>query len=194
MRLKPLLFAGALLPLAASAQEAARDFDYTFVEVQYVDTELDTGPFDVDGDGLELRGSLLLTDQVFLQARYNSLDYGQGIDVTSYAVGAGVRFGLKPELDLTADLSWVSSELDRPVLPDIDDDGFELGVGLRARVHDAIEAEAGIRHIDLDDDSDTYLTLGGRYYFTKNVAAGLGLTLNDDSTGWSVGLRAQFGR
>ncbi|MFS8608972.1 MAG: porin family protein [Gammaproteobacteria bacterium] len=193
MRLKPLLFAGALVPLAASAQEAARDLDYTFVEVNYVDMEHDAGPFDADGDGLELRGSLLLTDKVFLQAEYTSLDYAQGVDFTSYAIGAGVRFGLRPELDLTADVSWVNAEWDRRVAPDIDEDGFAFGVGLRARVHDAIEVDAGIRHVDLGD-SDTYLKLAGRYYITENIAAGLGLTLNDDDTGWSIGLRAQFGR
>src|SRR5690606_6857206 len=98
-----------------------------------------------------------------------------------------------PELDLVGDIGWVHAELDRPALPDIDDDGFQLGVGLRSRVHDAIEVQAGIRYLDLDD-SDTFLTLAGRYYLTDNVAAGLGLRLNDDDTGWSVSLRAEFGK
>jgi hypothetical protein len=188
MKLRTLFFAGAMLPLGAAAQ----DLDYTFVEAAYVDTEVDAGPFDIDGDGLALTGSYLITDTVFLLGEYSSYDYDGSLDATSYALGAGMRWGLKPELDLVGDLSWVHAELDRPVQSDIDDDGFRFGVGLRSRVHDDIEVQAGIRYLDLDD-SDTFLTLGGRYYFTDNVAAGLGLSLNDDDTGWNVSLRAEFG-
>jgi opacity protein-like surface antigen len=188
MKLRTLFFAGAMLPLGAAAQ----DLDYTFVEAAYVDTEIDAGPFDVDGDGLALTGSYLLTDTVFLLGEYSSFDYDGNLDATSYTLGAGMRWGLKPELDLVGDLGWVHAELDRPVVRDIDDNGFRLGVGLRSRIHDDIEVQAGIRYLDLDD-SDTFLTLGGRYYFTSNVAAGLGLSLNDGNTGWNLSLRAEFG-
>ncbi|HEX7081470.1 MAG TPA: outer membrane beta-barrel protein [Gammaproteobacteria bacterium] len=191
MRKQSLLFAGALLPLACAAQEA-QQLDYTFVEVGYLNSEIDAGPLDVDGDGLGLDGSLSITDSVFVFAGYDSFDYDAGVDATSYGLGAGMHWTLKPELDLVADLGWVHAEVDRPILPDVDDDGLGLGVGLRSRVHEAIEVQAGIRHIDLDD-SDTFLTLGGRYYFTDSVAAGLGLSINDDDTGWSLGLRAEFG-
>jgi len=189
MKLRTLIVAGAMLPLGAAAQ----DLDYTFVEAAYVDSELDAGPLDIDGDGLSLAGSVLITDSVFLFGEYSSYDYDGNVDAESYALGAGMRWGLKPELDLVGDIGWVHAELDRPALPDIDDDGIQLGIGLRSRVHDAIEVQAGIRYLDLDD-SDTYLTLGGRYYLTHNVAVGLGLRLNDDDTGWSLGLRAEFGK
>jgi opacity protein-like surface antigen len=189
MRLKTLLCVGALLPLSVLAQ----DMNYTFVEAAYLNSDIDAGPLNVDGDGLGLRGSLLITDQVFLFGEYNSYDYDRGIDLTSYSLGAGVRWGLKPELDLVADIGWVHAKLDRPFQRNISDDGIGLGIGLRSRVHDAIEVQAGIRYLDLDD-SDTFLTLGGRYYFTDSVAVGLGLSLNDDDTGWSIGIRAEFGR
>ncbi|HEX6995853.1 MAG TPA: outer membrane beta-barrel protein [Gammaproteobacteria bacterium] len=188
MKLHTLVVAGAMLPLGAVAQ----DLDYTFVEAAYANSELDAGPIDVDGDGLELRGSVLITDTVFLLGEYLSYDYDQDVDLTGYSLGAGMRWNLKPELDLVGDIGWAWREWDRRLAPDIDDDGFQLGIGLRSRVHDDIEVQAGIRHFDLDD-SDTYLTLGGRYYLTDNVAAGLGLRINDDDTGWSIGLRAEFG-
>src|SRR5690606_37542429 len=143
MKLRTLMVAGAMLPLGATAQ----DLDYTFVEAAYVNAEMDAGPFDIDGDGLELRGSVLITDTVFLIGEYASYDYDRGVDVTDYSLGAGMRWGLKPELDLVGDIGWLWREIDRPPAPDIDDDGFQLGVGLRARVHDAIEVQAGIRHI-----------------------------------------------
>lgn len=189
MTLRTLILAGAMLPLTAVGQ----DLDYTFVEAAYLNSKLDAGPLDIDGDGLGLSGSYLITDTVFVIGEYNSYDYNRGIDATSYSLGVGMRYGLKRELDLVGDISWVHAELDRPLLPDIDENGFGLGIGLRSRVHDAIEVQAGIRYIDLDD-SDTFLTLNGRYYFTPNVAAGLGLRVNDDDTGWSVSIRAEFGR
>lgn len=185
MKLRTLIAAGAMLPLGAVAQ----DLDYTYVEAAYVD---DAGPLDIDGDGLSLHGSVLITDKVFLLGEYWSYD-NRNFDTTSYSIGAGMRWGLKPELDLIADLGWVHAEIDRPVLPDIDDDGFQVGVGLRSRVHDAIEVDAGIRYVDVFD-SDTFLTVNGRYYLTPNVAAGLGLRFNDGDTGWNVSLRAEFGK
>lgn len=190
MKARKLLVAGALMPIAALAQEGR--LDYTYVEAAYVDTERDAGPFDVDGDGLALKGSLSITDTVFVFADYNSYDYDFGLDATGYELGAGMRWGLKPELDLTADVAYVHAEVDLPGGGDFDDDGLGLGVGLRSRVHDQIEVQGGIRYVDLDD-SDTFLTLGGRYYFTETVAVGLGLELNDDDTSWRLSIRAEFG-
>ena len=100
MRLHTLVFASALLPLSAIAQ----DFDYTFIEAEYLNSELDVGPFNVDGDGLGLRGSALITDNVFLRGEYASYDYNRGVDATTYALGAGMRWGLQRELDLVGDL------------------------------------------------------------------------------------------
>src|SRR5690606_15264766 len=99
MKLRTLIVAGTMLPLGAVAQ----DLDYTFVEAAYVK---DAGPLDIDGDGLSLQGSVLITDNVFLLGEYWSYD-SRNIDTTSYALGAGMRWGLKPELDLVADLGYV---------------------------------------------------------------------------------------
>ena len=188
MKTNKLLLTIALLPLTGLAQER---MDYTFVEASYVDADRDVGPFDVGGDGLALKGSLSLTDSVFVFADYSSYDYSRGVDADSYSLGGGMRWGLKPDLDLTADLSWVHAEVDTP-FGSADDDGLGLGVGLRSRIHQNIEVQGGIRHVDLDD-SNTYLSLGGRYYFTPTVAAGFGLDFDDDNTGWNIGLRVEFG-
>jgi len=187
MRIHKLLVAGALLPFGALAQ----DLDYTFVELSYLDTELDAGPVDLGGDGLGLTGSLSVTDSVFLFANYQTQDYEFGIDGTSYDLGAGMRFGLKPQLDLVGELAWVNYKVET-ALGDADDDGLGIGVGLRGRVHDSFELQGGFRYVDLED-SDTFLSLAGRWYFTRTVAAGFGLSFNDDVTGWNLGLRAEFG-
>jgi len=187
MRIHKLLVAAALLPLGAVAQ----DLDYTFVELSYMDTDLDAGPIDVGGDGFGLEGSLSVTDSVFLFANYETQDYGFGVDASSYDLGAGMRWALKPQLDLVGELAWVNVDVETP-MGDADDDGLGLGVGLRGRVNDSFELQGGVRYLDLED-SDTVLSLGGRWYFTRTLAAGFGLSLNDDVTGWTLGLRAEFG-
>lgn len=187
MRIHKLLVTAALLPFSVLAQ----DLDYTFVELSYTDTELDLGPGDLSGDGLGLTGSLSVSDSVFLFASYQTQDYQFGIDGTSYDVGAGMRYGLKPQLDLVGELAWVNYEVDTP-LGDAEDDGLGLGVGLRGRVNDSLELQGGVRYVDLED-SDTFLSVGGRWYFSRTLAAGFGLSFNDDVTGWTLGLRAEFG-
>lgn len=180
MKLKSLLCAGALLPIAAFAQS---DFNYTYVEVEYLDTDYDNLG---DDSGFGLKGSIELTDMIYLLGEYQTYD---DTDLDLWSIGGGVRWNLQPELDLTADLSWVEADAGP-----FDDDGFQLGIGLRARVHDAIEVDAGIRHVDLDNGSETFLDLGGRYYLTETVAVGLGLDVSDDTTTWRIGLRGEFGR
>lgn len=187
MTIRKLLIVSALLPLGAVAQ----DLDYTFVELSYMDTELDAGPLDVGGDGFGLTGSLSLTDNMFLFGSYDTQDYGFGVDASSLDVGAGMRWGLKPGLDLVGDLAWVKVEVESQLVS-ADDDGLGLGLGLRGRMNDSLELQGGLRYVDLDD-SDTFLSLGGRWYFTDVLAAGFGLDINDDTTGWTLGLRAEFG-
>ena len=98
---------------------------------------------------------------------------------------------LTPNMDLIGTLRYVDVELDTG-FGSADDDGFGLGVGLRGRVTDNIELEAGINYVDLDDGGDdTSLAAGGRYYFTPAFAVGAGFEVGDDVTSWTVGVRAR---
>lgn len=187
MNIRKLLIIGALLPVAGMTQE----LDYTFLELSYLSSEFDAGPADVDGNGLGLSGSLAVTDDVFVFANYSSQDYDFGVDMSGYDLGAGMRWGLNREIDLVAEAAWVHAEVEVGSAS-ADDDGLGLGLGLRGRLNSDIELQGGLRYVDLDD-SDTVLSLGGRYYFTDSVAAGFGFDFNDDVSSWNLGLRAEFG-
>ncbi|MBN1236847.1 MAG: outer membrane beta-barrel protein [Gammaproteobacteria bacterium] len=187
MKLYRFLPLAALLPLGAVAQ----DLDYTFVELNYVDTELDAGPLDVGGDGLGVSGSLSVTDSVFLFANYGTQDYDFDVDSTGYDVGAGMRWGLKPRLDLIGEVAWAYTEVEVNGFS-VDDDGLGLGLGLRGRAGEDFELQGGVRYVDYED-SETYVSLRGRWHFSSMWAAGLGLDFDDDASIWSLGLRAQFG-
>ena len=66
-------------------------------------------------------------------------------------------------------------------------------IGLRGKVTDAIELEGSVQYVDLGYSSDdTSVFLGGRYYFSDNFAAGVGVSISDEETGFEVGVRYEF--
>src|SRR5690606_30649354 len=99
---------------------------------------------------------------------------------------------LQSDLDLIGELTWVNLEVDTP-FGDADDDGFGLAVGLRYRANSDVELEGAIRHVDLDD-SNTLLDLRGRYYLNPSFALAGGLLIDSGDLGWTIGIRADFGR
>lgn len=187
MRLATVFLLLTALPCAALAD----GFDYTFVEGGFMNTEIDAGPFDIDGDGFGLAGSLALGNNMLILASYDDVDYDFGVDGRVMSVGAGFHTGLTPDLDFVADLSYIDAEVSSG-MASADEDGYGIGAGLRARASSKVELEAGLRYVDLDS-SDTAVRVGGRYYFTDSFAAGLGIVDNDGGTSWTLGVRAEFG-
>jgi hypothetical protein len=181
-----LLFAGlAALPFAAQAD----GFNYTYVEGGYISADMDAGPFDVDGDGLGIRGSLGLNDTLNLFADYASQDFDFGIDMTRYDIGAGGHWGINNDLDFVGELAWVKVDLDGSASGS--DDGLGLSGGLRYRATDKVELQGMLHYVDLSD-SDTSFGINGRYYISKSFAIGGGLLFNDGDTSWNIGVRANF--
>lgn len=177
----------ALLPAAQAAE-----FDYTFAEVGYVDSELDSGGFDVDGDGLGINGSFAVNDRYFLFGGYSSLDFGFSVELNQITVGGGFHSKLSPTMDFVGKLAYLDAEVDTP-FGSISEDGLGVGAGLRASVGPAFEWEAGLDYTDVGD-SDISVRFDGRYHFTDVIAAGAGLTLDNDVTTFRLGVRMDFGQ
>lgn len=176
-----------LLPLASHAD----GFGYTFVEGGVVNTEIDVGPADIDGDGLGINGSFGLNDSLHVIAGYTDVDYDFGIDGSVTNVGLGFNTSLSADLDFVADVSYVDAEI-ATGFGSADETGYGLGAGVRGRATDRVELEARLGYVDLDD-SDTAVQVGGRYYLSDSFALGAGLTDNDAGLTWTLGLRAEFG-
>jgi hypothetical protein len=175
------------LPLGAQAD----GFDYTFVEGGIVNTEVDAGAFDVDGDGFGIGGSFAVADNIHILASYTDEDYDLGIDGNTLSIGAGFNTALSTDLDLIAHISYVNAELEAGPFS-VDEDGYSLGAGIRARTGDKVELEAGLDYVDLDE-SDTVLRVGGRYYFNDAFAVGASIADTDGGLSWTIGVRAEFG-
>ena len=170
----------------------AEGFDYNYVEVGYVNAELDTGGIDVDGDGFGINGSFGIANNYLVFAEYSSLGFDFSVDLNQLAVGGGAHFALSQTIDFVGTLSYRDVEVESAGIG-ISEDGFGIGAGLRGALGDSFEWEASIDYSDIGD-GDTSFGVDGRYYFTDSFAAGAGITIDDDVTIYAIGVRMEFGQ
>jgi hypothetical protein len=183
-----------LAALGFTGTAFAKELSYSYLELGYLNTDLDNP--NVDGDGFGVRGSLAFTPNLHGIASFSSLELDDvNADVDQFEIGIGGNWSLSDKLDLIATVSYVNVELDGPGGFNGDDSGFALGGALRGRVTDALELRGGISYVDLDDSGDeTSLNVGARYYVTPMFALGADLQFSDDQTAWVLGARFDFGK
>jgi hypothetical protein len=185
-----LLVMAVSTPALGRAQETL--LDYTYVELSYDESDFEVaGGGDIDGDGLTLSGSFRITDEWHAFASYGNADLDFGIDIDSWAIGAGYRYPLREEIDLYGRVLYIDNETDRPGPFDLDEDGLGLQLRIRSLVTDVLELEGGIQYIDVGDN-DTSLQALARYHFTDALSAGIGLTFAGDTDGISINARFSF--
>ena len=181
-----------LLPAVTQAQQEtqAQPFNYTYAELGYDETDFDLGGGgDIDGDGLTLSGSFEINEDWHAFASFANSDLDFGIDVDTWAIGAGYRYPLQDDLDIYGRVLYITSDVSGPV--DADDDGLGLQARLRFRVSEEFEVEGGIQHLDVGD-SDTSLQASARYHFNPSFSVGIGLTFAGDTDGFGINARYSF--
>jgi hypothetical protein len=168
-------------------------FSYSFVELGYMNTEIDD--LDVDGDGLGLRGSIEFTDRFHGFAGYSDLDLDFDVSTTQMEVGVGLNWPVSPNVDLIGTVSYLNLEVDLPApFGSADDSAIALGGALRGRVGEQLELRGGLTYAEFDEGgNDTAFNVGARYYFTKMFALGADIGFNEDGTSWTLGGRFDFG-
>lgn len=192
-RLGQTVGSAACAALLLAGSTAAAEFSYTYGELRYIDTELDAGPFDVDGDGFQIGGSLDLAQSVHIFGNYQTLDFGAGIDVSAFQIGGGYSMPLNNGADLVGRLSYIDGEIDAAG-GDEDDSGFGFSAGIRNMFTPQIEGRAFVNYVDLDESGDEFsFEIAGDYFLNEEIALGASLQLGDDVTAWTLGARWYFG-
>ena len=192
---RALLLAAVALPAVSMAQEPAAtrpesaQFNYSYVELGYDETDFDLGPVDVDGDGLTLAGSFEINDDWHVYASYGSHDFDLGIDVDTWTLGAGYVFPLKQDIDIYGRVLYIDRSVDG--INGRDDDGLGLQARIRARVTDEFELEGGLLYVNVAD-TDTSLQASARYHFSEAFSAAIGITFAGDTDGIGVSARYSF--
>jgi hypothetical protein len=190
---KALLVTAIALPTVGQAQQQTQTepFSYTYVELAYDETDFDLGGGDIDGDGLTLSGAFEINEDWHAFASYGSADLDFGIDLDSWAIGAGYRYPLRDDVDVYGRVLYISTDVDLPGPSNADEDGLGLQGRIRFRVTEVFEVEGGIQHVDVIE-SDTSLQASARYHFTRNLSAGIGITFAGDTDGIGINARYSF--
>ena len=190
---RALLCTAFLLPAVGQAQDArpaSAEFNYTYLEVSYDEHDFDFGNASVDGDGITLSGSFELTDDWHIYTSYSQADLDFGIDVDTWAIGAGYVYPLKDGIDLYGRVLYVDQNVDAGPA-NADDDGLAVQGRIRARINDQFELEGGLQYVDVSD-SDISVQASARYNFTEQFSAGIGITLAGDTDGIGINARYSF--
>ena len=195
--LRSVLFT-ALLAFSASAGAQGFSYDYFSAGYSRIDYEEDLFGGSVDGDTFGLAGSYGITENFFVFGSFDTGhvedDFGDSVDVTLYDLGLGYHMPLTDRVDLVGSLSYEYAELSDSGIS-FDENGFGFGIGLRAKAGNALEFNAGIQQVDLDDfpGDGTFLDLGALYSLTDNLQIGLDGSFGDDLSTYTLSGRYYFG-
>lgn len=180
----------ALLCVALPCVALADEPRYTYVQGGY--QYLDIDDLDIDGDGWFVGGSFGITERLHLLADYSDLGLDFGFDVSTLRLGIGGHLPLDQGVHLVGEAGYVRAKVDHR-FGDFTDDGLFVSGGVRWMATDRVELNALLNYVDLDDSgNDTSVSGGILYNLTPELALGANVTLGDDSTGYTVGLRYYF--
>jgi hypothetical protein len=172
---------------------AAESPDWNFVEGSIERLDIDDTD-EITPLGFGLKGSYLLTDNIFIDGQYSFLTDdvdGVDFDLTNLDLNIGYRFGLTRTTDIYGSIGRRSIDVEVDNF-DADDDGTVYKVGTRARLTNDIEVDASFAHERFGDFSDNRLSLSGHYYLNEQLALGAGVSSNDDGEQLSLSVRYSF--
>lgn len=144
--------AAALCLLSPGA--LAQTFDYTFIELDYVDARSEFDGVELDGDGFGLMGSLAATDRLALIAQYEDIDFDRGTETRSWALGINFHAPLFPQTDIVLGVHYLDQEESRPAGTE-DDAGHRLLARLKHMIAPAVELTVDAARVDIFGASDT---------------------------------------
>lgn len=173
-----------IVTTAAAQQPAQSDLSYSYAELRFVDVDVS------GGDGLKVAGSYELNGPWILVGALTSLDFNNNVDSTLLELGGGYVWKYNRDFDFFSTLRLVRASVDTPG-GDADDNGFAFSAGTRGYLTPQFEVRGSVNHINLDN-SDTFLELGGDYYFTRQFAAGVTLDVGGDVDTFTLGARWFF--
>ncbi|QQX79654.1 porin family protein [Shewanella sp. KX20019] len=188
--------------IAPTPTSQTRSPNWNFVEASYLSADIDGFNQGIKPEGYGVIGSVLLGDNVILNASYSTVSEdvvisGADADATLSLASAGIgyRYGATDTTDLFAMASYLYVELDGSIDGDsgsYDDNGYGLKLGIRSMLTESLEAIATIERAEIDSESETAIAVSAYYHFNKQLAIGVGYSAADDIDMYSGSLRLSF--
>ena len=186
----------ACLPFAASARDSLGSFSYVEAGVQRISVDYGTtGTDPLDFDGVGIRGSLEVTDNLYVFGSYawaRNDDLIFDIDARQAQGGVGYRHTVFDNADLIAELGFQHTELDTDGFQD-NLDAARLSVGLRGALSDNFEGWVKASYVDGSDyDGEFSGTLGAQFVINETWGLYGELEAGDLTSQYMLGVRASF--
>lgn len=192
---KPLVLAVvmAIAPCAATAGE----LDYTYAEASYARLAMDVGPgADFKLGGMHLRGSALVSENVYLFGHYGLLRggyHGGDFDHREIHLGAGYRHPIASRIDLIAELAAWNHKVSGASYGTADGTAARANMGVRGRIADRLEGTIKAGFVGGGDSDTAYVFVAGaQYRFNDTWGLSGEVETAKNSVRSSVGVRASF--
>ena len=168
------------------------DFSYSYFQI--TQTSID---YDNLGDvtSIDLEISTELNENIILSWGYEDGDFDDiDIDIFLFHLGIGYHVPISGGADLVSRIEYANGDTDG--LLNIDIDGYEISVGIRAKLAEKIEVLFGVIHSDWDIEFDGDDESKSDTDFGANIALdltdSLQAVLDVDRDYHSLGLRMHF--
>jgi hypothetical protein len=175
--------------LIASASAYGADLSYNFIQLDIGNSETDVEGFEIDGDSFGVWGSFEISDDLYVVGGYSSSDFDFDLEQTALGVGLGVHKSTGVSTSVHGEVLLVRAEVELGGFGSEDDNGYGFNVGVRHLIGEKIELDASFRYLDIFDDTETGISIGGRGYMTETTSLGLFYSSADDTDGFNMSLR-----
>lgn len=196
MHKKFAVLAASMFAFAGAAQ--ATDLNYNYLDIGYTVTDIDDISVDVKSYGIA--GSFLVSNEIFVYGGYmdgqTDRFFGGRIDISGYTLGLGYRLGISPQTDFNFGAAFERARLKgtgaHAGLGSESDNGYSLSVGVRHLFAPQFEFGAAVTYVDVFDDDDTVLSVGGLWHINEVVAVGLAYGVGSDASSYTGSVRFKF--
>jgi hypothetical protein len=219
---KALVAAVCMMPLTGFAADAGRDLSYGYLEVDYINLDIDQpgegnlfeGDFD-NGGGYGISASLPITEQFFVFGDWTETESDFGfvdnvglyipgdVDIKRLNLGAGFAMPLSTGADIVVRGAYVDIDYNSfnfgatssNSFRDLDDDpsdGWMADVAWRAQWSQSIEGSLGVRYTDIESVDNVSFIGNVLFELSPNWGINLQIDAGDDLITYGAGVRMTF--